>query len=164
MLIGGVGADHLDGGAGSDTASYAASAARVVVNLAIGAASGGDAQGDTLTSIENLTGSAFADVLTGDDNANVLTSGAGGDTLTGGGGADLFVFHAGEATPSPISPARAGKAISSNSTVTGPPPTAPLCQLDASHWQINSADGLIHDVITLSNAADIDPADFIFGG
>ena len=58
-LTGGAGADTLVGGHGLDTASYAAAAAAVTVNLDTGAASGGDAQGDTLDSIEHLTGSAM---------------------------------------------------------------------------------------------------------
>ena len=37
----------------------------VTANLANAAANTGDAAGDTYTSIENLTGSAFADTLTG---------------------------------------------------------------------------------------------------
>ena len=68
-LTGAGDADTLDGGIGTDTASYTGSGAGVTVNLATGTGSGGDAQGDTLTAIENLTGSAFADVLTGDGNA-----------------------------------------------------------------------------------------------
>ena len=40
------------------------------------AGTGGDAAGDTLTNIENLIGSAYADTLFGDDAENVL---AGGD-------------------------------------------------------------------------------------
>ena len=56
---------------------------------------------DTLTSIENLRGSAGSDYLLGSDNANVINGdngndfieGRGGtDTLTGGGGDDVFIF------------------------------------------------------------------------
>jgi Ca2+-binding RTX toxin-like protein len=60
-LEGAAGADTLTGGAGIDTASYAGSAAGMVVNLATGAVSGGDAAGDTFSSIEQVLGSAFAD-------------------------------------------------------------------------------------------------------
>src|SRR3546814_8834206 len=60
-LIGGSGADTLIGGAGSDTASYAGSSGGVTVDLAAGTGSGGDAQGDTLSGIENLTGSSQGD-------------------------------------------------------------------------------------------------------
>ena len=60
VLAGLGGADHLDGGAGmGDTASYAASTSGVTVSLVTGTGSGGDAQGDTLTNIENLTGFEF---------------------------------------------------------------------------------------------------------
>ena len=87
-LIGGAGADTLIGGLGTDTASYASSGAGVTVNLQTGSGSGGDAQGDTLSGIENITGSAFADMLTGDGGANTLVGGAGPDALNGGGGTD----------------------------------------------------------------------------
>ena len=54
VLEGGAGADMLDGGAGVDTADYTFSDAGVTVNLATAAAVGGQAEGDTLTGIENL--------------------------------------------------------------------------------------------------------------
>jgi Ca2+-binding RTX toxin-like protein len=90
LLIGGTGADTLIGGSGIDTADYSASSAGVKVNLATGAGSGGDAEGDTLSGIENVTGSDFNDVLTGDANANVLHAGKGDDTLVGSGGGDTM--------------------------------------------------------------------------
>ena len=90
-LIGGTGADRLDGGNGNDTADYSASGAGVQVNLALGTGHGGDAEGDTLVSIENLTGSAFNDMLTGDAGANVLNGGKGDDILIGGAGADTLI-------------------------------------------------------------------------
>jgi Ca2+-binding RTX toxin-like protein len=89
-LVGGAGADQINGGAGTDTADYSASATGVVVDLTVGTGTGGDAQGDTLTGIENIIGSAFADRLLGDGNANVLTGGDGDDTLRGGAGADTL--------------------------------------------------------------------------
>jgi len=86
ILEGGDGQDTMDGGAGTDTASYATSGSGVNVNLATGSASGGDAQGDTLSNIENLRGSAFGDTLQGD---------AGDNVLEGGDGSDLFIFTEG---------------------------------------------------------------------
>src|SRR6266851_6357939 len=68
------------------TASCAAAPAGVTANLATGTASNGYGGTDTLANIENVTGSAFNDVLIGDAGDNVLTGGAGNDTLTGGGG------------------------------------------------------------------------------
>ncbi len=92
VLIGGLGNDALNGGTGIDTADYAGAGAGVTVNLATGSATGG-AGTDTLSLVENITGSAFADTLTGDGNANVIRGGGGIDTLNGGGGADEL--HAG---------------------------------------------------------------------
>ena len=90
-LAGGAQADQLDGGIGTDTAAYAQSAAAVMVSLAgQGSGQGGDAAGDTYQSIENLVGSAMADVLTGSDGANLLQGGAGADTLDGGLEADTL--------------------------------------------------------------------------
>jgi len=88
VLEGGAGADTLIGSEGDDTASYAASAAAVSVDLLAGTASGGDAQGDTLTTIENLEGSVHGDVLAGDDDGNVLLGNQGNDILQGRGGED----------------------------------------------------------------------------
>lgn len=88
-LIGGLGADTLTGGGGIDTADYATSNAGVTVVLGV-SASGGHAEGDTLTGIENVTGSGFTDKLTGDGLANLLSGGGGDDDLVGGGGSDTL--------------------------------------------------------------------------
>ncbi|NKC34631.1 hypothetical protein HEQ75_27550, partial [Roseomonas sp. BU-1] len=91
-LAGGAGADTLDGGDGTDTADYTTSGAAVRFYLTGGAGTGvgGDAEGDALSSIENITGSAHNDTLHGDEGANLLFGGAGDDTLAGGGGADTL--------------------------------------------------------------------------
>ena len=93
-LNGGAGNDVLNGGVGdSDTATYAGALAGVAVSLAISAQQDTLGAGlDTLVSIENLTGSAFADTLTGDGSANVLAGGGGNDALNGGGGTDTAAF------------------------------------------------------------------------
>ncbi|MGK9165721.1 hemolysin [Inquilinus limosus] len=88
VLRGGAGADRLDGGIGRDTASYLTSAGGVTADLSSGTGTGGDAQGDTLIGIENVTGSQGNDRLTGDDGSNVLAGLGGNDVLRGGAGAD----------------------------------------------------------------------------
>ncbi|WP_088156777.1 calcium-binding protein [Inquilinus limosus] len=98
ILDGGAGADQLTGGAGIDTAVYASSAAAVTVVIGGGPGTGGDAQGDTLTGIEQVMGSGFNDTITGDVNANTLWGLAGDDVLTGGGGADVLKGGAGNDT------------------------------------------------------------------
>jgi Ca2+-binding RTX toxin-like protein len=96
-INGGAGADIIDGGEGIDTADYSTS--RASVNVVLGATnnffppgigSGGDASGDTLFFIENLTGSNYNDSLTGNGGKNVLMGGAGNDTLLGLGGDDTL--------------------------------------------------------------------------
>ncbi|KAF1073381.1 Bifunctional hemolysin/adenylate cyclase [Halodesulfovibrio sp. MK-HDV] len=82
--------DTINGGTGIDTASYEHSAAGVTVDLLNHTASGGDATGDTLTSIENLIGSGQADTLIGDAHANTIDGGAGADTIHGGAGNDVL--------------------------------------------------------------------------
>jgi serralysin len=97
-LNGGNSGDWLDGGAGIDTAFYSTSPVGVTVNLATGQASGGDAEGDTLVNIENLSGSAHGDSLTGDDGANQLSGWIGDDLLKGAGGADSLFGGTGNDT------------------------------------------------------------------
>ena len=76
------GNDLILGMGGTDTASYAAATAGVTVSLGIAGAQNTVGAGiDALISIENLTGSAFADTLTGNTGANTLSGGAGNDTL-----------------------------------------------------------------------------------
>ena len=95
-LQGGAGDDALDGGTGTDTADYADSLSAVTVDLGIMAAQNTKGAGsDTLTSIENLTGSSFADALTGNGLANVLAGGDGTDVLKGNAGSDALDGGAG---------------------------------------------------------------------
>ncbi|GLK67565.1 calcium-binding protein [Hansschlegelia plantiphila] len=89
LFIGGEGADTLEGGGGVDTASYATASKAVTANLVSGGTAG-DAAGDRYSSIENLIGSKYADVLTGDGSVNVITGGAGADTMIGGKGGDTY--------------------------------------------------------------------------
>lgn len=87
-FAGGAGADSILGGDGIDTASYRDSTVAISVNLTTGALSGGEAQGDVFSSIENIMGSAFADAITGSGGNNALLGGVGADTLSGGFGFD----------------------------------------------------------------------------
>ncbi|MCV2447372.1 beta strand repeat-containing protein [Paracoccus sp. DMF] len=91
-LNGGAGNDRLDGGAGVDLAAYGAATGGVRVNLSLTTAQviGGGQGTDTLLNIENVNGSAFADVLTGNGAANVLFGAAGNDLLVGGAGNDVL--------------------------------------------------------------------------
>ncbi|MFO1330649.1 MAG: cadherin-like domain-containing protein, partial [Rubrivivax sp.] len=79
LLVGLGGADLIDGGAGVDGTSYLASTAGVNVGLSGGVGSGGDAAGDVLLNLENLTGSGQNDTLEGSSGNNVLDGDRGTD-------------------------------------------------------------------------------------
>jgi Ca2+-binding RTX toxin-like protein len=98
LLVGTLGNDTINGGADNDTASFinafSNTAAGVTVDLNTqGVSQNTIAAGtDTLTGIENLIGSQYADTLTGDGNDNLLEGGLGNDTIVGGGGLDTASY------------------------------------------------------------------------
>ena len=96
LFVGGVGADVIDGGAGFNTASYASANAGVTVNLATGLGSGDDAQGDTLSNIQQLIGSSYDDTFVGTSESDTFRGGVGNDTLTGGDGSDTYLYGFGD--------------------------------------------------------------------
>ena len=95
-LYGGAGLDILHGGSGSDTAVYTIGSFSsvgpglgVTVDLRLTGLQDTRVAGfDQLVSIENLSGTNFADTLTGNSTNNVLTGLAGNDGLYGGNGND----------------------------------------------------------------------------
>ncbi|MEM7238117.1 MAG: matrixin family metalloprotease [Pseudomonadota bacterium] len=91
LLDGFEGVDTFFGGAGTDTASYVSALRGVGVRLD-GLASFGNASGDRLVSIENVTGSRFNDVLVGNAGKNVLDGFVGDDTFFGNGGSDTVSY------------------------------------------------------------------------
>jgi Ca2+-binding RTX toxin-like protein len=91
IITGTTGDNVIDGGAGTDTLSYANALSGVTVSLALTTPQNtGGAGTDTIKNVENLTGSSFDDVLTGNSGNNVLLGGAGNDILDGGGGNDTL--------------------------------------------------------------------------
>ena len=97
ILIGGEGDDRIAGGGGVDTVSYGGLAddEGVVLSLRDGAATGTDGS-DLLISIENVSGSQYADDITGDGETNLLNGKGGADTLRGGGGGDVLIGGLGD--------------------------------------------------------------------
>ncbi|CAN0582216.1 unnamed protein product, partial [Laminaria digitata] len=108
------GADSLIGGNGTDTASYQSASAAVTVDFSNTANNTGDAAGDTYNSIENITGSNFADRITGTDSAvspatptlsiqglggnDTILGGNSANTIDGGAGNDLIYSGGGDDT------------------------------------------------------------------
>lgn len=88
-ITGGSGDDSIFGGGGLDTADYSfnGSNAGIVASLLTNLVTGGGGN-DTLSGIENISGTDFNDSITGDANANFLEGRGGNDSLVGGGGND----------------------------------------------------------------------------
>lgn len=97
-IDGGEDNDTLNGGAGDDWVSYWWDIAGVTVNLASGTATDGWGDTDTISNIENVIGSDFADTITGDDEDNVLQGNAGDGTIKGGAGNDTIFGRDGDDT------------------------------------------------------------------
>ena len=97
------GSDILDGGDGSDTASYENNVGRVIATLGSNGANGTAVEFalvngqlvplsvDTLRSIENVRGSSFADQITGNASDNVIDGRGGANVMMGLTGNDTYV-------------------------------------------------------------------------
>jgi Ca2+-binding RTX toxin-like protein len=90
QIIGGAGADIIYGGRGNDVARYEASKEAITINLETNINTGGDAQGDTLFSIENILATSYDDNITGDSKDNTIYANSGDDIVNGGAGNDVI--------------------------------------------------------------------------
>ena len=77
---------------GRDSIVLYSATSGVTVNLALGTASGGGLGNDTLSGIEAVEGSSFADTISGGDGGDVLAGWGGDDVIDGGGGNDRADF------------------------------------------------------------------------
>lgn len=114
--------DLLDGGNGSDTASFAGYTADVTATLrgtADGIATTAGAAIASLRSVENLTGGVGNDTLTGDASANVIEGGLGNDVLDGGAGIDTVAFSDSTGVTVNLSILTAQNTGVGNDTITG---------------------------------------------
>ncbi|MEP3888988.1 MAG: NF038122 family metalloprotease [Hellea sp.] len=93
-LIGGEGADELNGGGGLDSADYRGALAGVAFNVLTGG-TGGEANGDSFSSVERFFLSNFNDTVTGSDANEFFFGENGNDTINGGGGIDRIDGGAG---------------------------------------------------------------------
>ncbi|WP_321336316.1 DUF5801 repeats-in-toxin domain-containing protein [Breoghania sp.] len=113
VLSGGRGVNTLDGGAGTDTADYSNEASGAYIRLDAGwktdlsnkamgwvplndAIAAGTVEHDKLVNIENITGTAYNDLITGNSGDNVIKGGDGNDRLGGLGGNDTVLGGEGD--------------------------------------------------------------------
>lgn len=89
LLLAGAGGGTLDGGGGTDTASFARASA-VRADLSEGRAKQAGLPADDLANVENLVGSPGSDMLIGDGADNRLEGGGGRDRLDGRKGDDVL--------------------------------------------------------------------------
>jgi Ca2+-binding RTX toxin-like protein len=75
----------IDGGPGVDTVTYALAPGGVVADL-----TGGSGGPDTITGVERVIGSAFADHIIGGTGAETIMAGGGNDSIDGGAGANYL--------------------------------------------------------------------------
>ena len=98
ILRGRGGNDYIDGGEGDgDTVSYQGDIVGVTIILR-GKQNAYFKRGseiDTVKNVENIHGSAVADVLAGDDTDNKILGFGGDDIIRGGGGSDTLIGGAG---------------------------------------------------------------------
>ncbi len=88
---------NIDGGADIDGVDFSSLTAGVTVHLDTGTYSSGNVSG-SITGVEDVNGSIFADDMTGGVNSETLVGNDGGDTLRGGGGSDYIDGGAGDDT------------------------------------------------------------------
>lgn len=91
ILRPGLGNDIVGGGTGNDLIDYAERTQPVTVDLTTTAKVAGQAgEGDSLTSIEWVSGGSAADTIVGNDKDNEINGRAGADAIGAGGGNDLI--------------------------------------------------------------------------
>jgi Ca2+-binding RTX toxin-like protein len=89
-FVGGAGNDKMDGGADIDTVDYSASETMGAhVNMKDNIY-GGAAAGDSISNVENVTGTMFGDYIQGTAANNKIIGGEGNDSLYGNGGVDFL--------------------------------------------------------------------------
>ncbi|SEI17421.1 Ca2+-binding protein, RTX toxin-related [Rhizobium tibeticum] len=84
------GDDAYFGGEGVDTIDASAGRSGIAIDLMTGSATGTATGSDRIDGFENVSATAYDDVITGDDAANLLHGGAGDDVLIGGESDDLI--------------------------------------------------------------------------
>ena len=183
ILDGGGGADGMLGGAGNDVyvvddagdlafenadegfdTVFSTADLRLTANvenlLLQGSA---DLQGYGNNLSNAIYGNSGNNLIDGGAGADMLNGGAGIDTLMGGTDNDIFVFNIGQASGDTVVDFAGNDAATGDSLqFVGYGLSATFTNVDATHWQVNYNGGSVHEIITFSNAAAIDPSDVLF--
>jgi Ca2+-binding RTX toxin-like protein len=174
LINGAGGADSMLGAAGNDTYFVDNAGDVVFENPGEGTDAVFASVSYTLTAnVETLvlqgagnvsgTGNTLANSIVGNAGGNALDGGAGVDVLTGNAGNDTFVFHVGQGGGDTVVDfAGNGTGAGDSFQFVGYGAGATFTNIDASHWQVNYAGGVSHEVITFLNGASVDPTDFNF--
>ncbi|RJF87887.1 calcium-binding protein [Oleomonas cavernae] len=163
------------GGGGMDTVqsivawTLASGIENLVITTSQSVAGTGNAGDNTITGgagANTLSGLGGVDVINGSGGADTINGGAGADMLTGGTGNDLFIFAAGQANGDTVLDFDGnGASTGDRLRFTGfgtEAAGATFIQLDATNWQVTSANGAITEVITFANAAPVHTEDYVF--
>ena len=177
-LWGGASADIMSGGAGDDiyyvdnlsdqVIENAGEGTDTVYTLASGYILAAEVENGVISTVsgQTLTGNASNNTLSGNAGADTLNGALGTDTLWGGAGNDTFVFNRDEGDGDIVIDFTGNGAAAGDQLLFSGYGTAAagatFVQIDATHWQINSADGLVQDIITIANGASIHPTDYLF--
>lgn len=93
------GSNSVEGGDGAfDTLTYENHVRAVVINITAGTVTDGAGKTDTVTGIEQWTGSAYNDTITGSIGNDSINGGGGNDQIDGGDGVDFLFGGAGNDT------------------------------------------------------------------
>ena len=96
------GNDTIIGGTGFDTVDYSAAMSAITVDLSMKTIAGVTTGNDTVSGMEKVVGTSFADTFKGSSANDIIVGGggndwlrgiAGNDTLTGGAGNDIFFWE-----------------------------------------------------------------------
>jgi Ca2+-binding RTX toxin-like protein len=93
VFIGRGGDDDIDGRGGGNRVDYRDAPAGVIVDLETGAAEDGFGGTDRISNLDDVVGSAFADVIVGNDDFNTIEGLAGDDRIDGRDSNDRVAYQ-----------------------------------------------------------------------
>jgi hypothetical protein len=151
-IYSGPGNHTFNGRGGFNTVNYTSATGAVTINLLSGSGLNGFGGADNFARIDSIIGSSHDDFIVSLANS----------VLAGGAGSDTFMFQRGQATGASVTDFTSGTDHLLFSGYGTSAAGAAFAQVDSTHWQINSSDAALHDIITFTNAAVIQSSDYTF--